>query len=144
MNGRSSKLRTEIATRLDVPEVDVTNMNRRLSSSDQSLNATVRSDGDSEWIDWLVEETPDQEVVYGDTQMLNQRRELLEQAMAILSERDRDILDERRLKDDPSTLEDLSKKYGISRERVRQIEIRAFEKVQKSMKNAAIEQRVGY
>ena len=135
---------TEIATRLDLPEVDVINMNRRLSSSDQSLNATIRDDGDSEWIDWLVEEEPDQEVVYGETQELDQRRKLLKQAMAILSERERDILDERRLKDDPSTLEDLSKKYGISRERVRQIEVRAFEKVQKSMKNAALEQHLGH
>ena len=135
---------TEIATRLDLPEVDVINMNRRLSSSDQSLNATIRDDGDSEWIDWLVEEAPDQEVVYGETQELDQRRKLLKQAMASLSERERDILDERRLKDDPSTLEDLSKKYGISRERVRQIEVRAFEKVQKSMKNAALEQQIGH
>ena len=135
---------TEIATRLDLPEVDVINMNRRLSSSDQSLNATIRDDGDSEWIDWLVEEEPDQEVVYGETQELDQRRKLLKQAMAILSERERGILDERRLKDDPSTLEDLSKKYGISRERVRQIEVRAFEKVQKSMKNAALEQHLGH
>ena len=135
---------TEIATRLDLPEVDVINMNRRLSSSDQSLNATIRDDGDSEWIDWLVEEEPDQEVVYGETQELDQRRKLLKQAMAILSERERDILDERRLKDDPSTLEDLSKKYGISRERVRQIEVRAFVKVQKSMKNAALEQHLGH
>ena len=135
---------TEIATRLDLPEVDVINMNRRLSSSDQSLNATIRDDGDSEWIDWLVEEAPDQEVVYGETQELGQRRKLLKQAMASLSERERDILDERRLKDDPSTLEDLSKKYGINRERVRQIEVRAFEKVQKSMKNAALEQQLGH
>ena len=135
---------TEIATRLDLPEVDVINMNRRLSSSDQSLNATVRDDGDSEWIDWLVEEGPDQEVVYGETQELDQRRKLLKQAMTTLSERERDILDERRLKDDPSTLEDLSKKYGISRERVRQIEVRAFEKVQKSMKNAALERQLGH
>ena len=135
---------TEIATRLDLPEVDVINMNRRLSSSDQSLNATVRDDGDSEWIDWLVEEGPDQEVVYGETQELDQRRKLLKQAMTTLSERERDILDERRLKDDPSTLEDLSKKYGISRERVRQIEVRAFEKVQKSMKNAALERQRGH
>ena len=135
---------TEIATRLDLPEVDVINMNRRLSSSDQSLNATVRDDGDSEWIDWLVEEGPDQEVVYGETQELDQRRKLLKQAMTTLSERERDILDERRLKDDPSTLEDLGKKYGISRERVRQIEVRAFEKVQKSMKNAALERQLGH
>ena len=135
---------TDIATRLDLPEVDVINMNRRLSSSDQSLNATIRDDGDSEWIDWLVEEEPDQEVVYGETQELDQRRKLLKQAMAILSERERDILDERRLKDDPSTLEDLSKKYGISRERVRQIEVRAFVKVQKSIKNAALGQHLGH
>ena len=127
----------QIADRLNVPEREVVNMNRRLSSQDNSLNAPVRADAEGEWQDWLVDESPDQETVYGATEELDMRRELLTDAMQHLNERERDILEKRQLAESPTTLEDLSKVYGISRERVRQIEVRAFEKLQKSMLTAA-------
>ena len=104
-----------------------------------SLNAPVRVDGDGEWQDWLEDDTDSQEVVVAEAQELEKRRELLQEAMHVLNERERNILTERRLKEDSTTLEDLSKVYGISRERVRQIEVRAFEKLQKAMRNAAAE-----
>ncbi len=129
---------SEIADKLNVSDTEVISMNRRLAAPDHSLNAAVRGDGDAEWQDWLVDEAPSQERVLGETEELDERRALLKQAMKGLSERERHILDERRLKDEPTTLEDLSKKYGISRERVRQIEVRAFEKIQKAMRNAAL------
>ena len=129
-----------IAKQLSVPEQDVVQMNRRLSSPDHSLNAPLREAGEGEWQDWLVDESENQEVKLAETQELERRQKLLGQAMNGLNERERYILTERRLKDDPTTLEDLSQKYGISRERVRQIEVRAFEKLQKSMKNLALEQ----
>ena len=129
---------SEIADKLNVSDTEVISMNRRLAAPDHSLNAAVRGDGDAEWQDWLVDEAPSQERVLGETEELDERRALLKQAMKGLSERERHILDERRLKDEPTTLEDLSKKYGISRERVRQIEVRAFEKTQKAMRNAAL------
>ena len=129
---------SEIADKLNVSDTEVISMNRRLAAPDYSLNAAVRGDGDAEWQDWLVDEAPSQERVLGETEELDERRALLKQAMKGLSERERHILDERRLKDEPTTLEDLSKKYGISRERVRQIEVRAFEKTQKAMRNAAL------
>ena len=134
----------EIARQLSVAEKDVVMMNRRMSAPDNSLNAPVRADGegDSEWQDWLVDESESQEVTLAHSEELEKRRELLGQSMAMLNPRERDILTERRLKDDPVTLEQLSKKYGISRERVRQIEVRAFEKLQKSIRNAAIETRL--
>ncbi len=131
-----------IATALDVPEQDVVNMNRRLSSPDHSLNAPLRVDGDGEWQDWLVDEGDDQETLLAEQQELDKRRNLLSQAMECLNEREQHILRERRLKEDPTTLEDLSQIYGISRERVRQIEVRAFEKLQKAIRNAAIEERL--
>ena len=131
-----------IATALDVPEQDVVNMNRRLSSPDHSLNAPLRVDGDGEWQDWLVDEGEDQETLLAEQQELDKRRSLLSQAMECLNEREQHILKERRLKEDPTTLEDLSQIYGISRERVRQIEVRAFEKLQKAIRNAAIEERL--
>ncbi|MDJ0981310.1 MAG: RNA polymerase sigma factor RpoH [Kiloniellales bacterium] len=131
-----------IATALDVPEQDVVNMNRRLSSPDHSLNAPLRVDGDGEWQDWLVDEGEDQETLLAEQQELDKRRNLLSQAMECLNEREQHILKERRLKEDPTTLEDLSQIYGISRERVRQIEVRAFEKLQKAIRNAAIEERL--
>ena len=134
---------TEIATRLDVPEQDVINMNRRLASPDHSLNAPLRADSEGEWQDWLVDDTESQEVRLADQQELDKRRQLLSNAMKHLNERERHILNERRLRDNPTTLEDLSQHYGISRERVRQIEVRAFEKLQKAMRNAAIEERLG-
>jgi RNA polymerase sigma-32 factor len=132
----------KIATELDVPEADVISMNRRLASPDHSLNAPLRSDSEGEWQDWLVDETESQETRLGERQELGLRRDLLEKAMTHLNERERHILGERRLKDNPTTLEDLSQHYGISRERVRQIEVRAFEKLQKAIKAAAIERRL--
>jgi len=132
----------KIATELDVPEADVISMNRRLASPDHSLNAPLRSDSEGEWQDWLVDETESQETKLADRQELGLRRDLLEKAMTHLNERERHILGERRLKDNPTTLEDLSQQYGISRERVRQIEVRAFEKLQKAIKAAAIERRL--
>jgi RNA polymerase sigma-32 factor len=132
----------KIATELDVPEADVISMNRRLASPDHSLNAPLRSDSEGEWQDWLVDETESQEIKLGERQELGLRRDLLEKAMTHLNERERHILGERRLKDNPTTLEDLSQQYGISRERVRQIEVRAFEKLQKAIKAAAIERRL--
>jgi RNA polymerase sigma-32 factor len=130
-----------IAQELAVPESDVVSMNRRLSAPDNSLNAPLRVDGDGEWQDWLVDEEPTQETRLGDRQELGLRRDLLRTAMTHLTARERDILVERRLKDEPATLEDLSQKYGISRERVRQIEVRAFEKLQKAIKTKALERR---
>ncbi|GEO81239.1 RNA polymerase sigma factor RpoH [Pararhodospirillum oryzae] len=125
---------TVIATRLGVPEQDVVSMNRRMGCPDHSLNAPVRADAEGEWQDWLVDEGDDQETRLGDSQELGQRRELLGQALATLNERERDILTQRRLRETPVTLEDLSRHYGISRERVRQIEVRAFEKLSAFMR----------
>ncbi|MDQ2103258.1 RNA polymerase sigma factor RpoH [Azospirillum isscasi] len=131
-----------IATTLDVPEQDVVNMNRRLGAPDHSLNAPLRADSEGEWQDWLVDETANQEISLAESEELGKRRKLLSAAMENLNERERDILVERRLRDNPTTLEDLSQKYGISRERVRQIEVRAFEKLQKAIRNAAVEQKL--
>jgi RNA polymerase sigma-32 factor len=131
-----------IATTLDVPEADVISMNRRLASPDHSLNAPLRSDSEGEWQDWLVDEGESQEAKLGDRQELGLRRDLLAKAMSHLNERERDILTHRRLREQPTTLEDLSQKYDISRERVRQIEVRAFEKLQKAIKSAAMERRL--
>ena len=132
----------KIATELSVPEQDVVAMNRRLSAPDHSLNAQVRADGDGEWQDWLEDESDNQEILIAEAQELDKRRALLREAMNVLNERERHILTERRLKEESSTLEELSKVYGISRERVRQIEVRAFEKLQKAMRNAAAEARL--
>jgi len=132
----------KIATTLDVPEADVVSMNRRLASPDHSLNAPLRSDSEGEWQDWLVDETESQETMLGERQELGLRRDLLVKAMTHLNERERHILTERRLKENPTTLEDLSQQYGISRERVRQIEVRAFEKLQKAIKAAVVERRL--
>ena len=129
----------KIAEELDVAEADVVSMNRRLASPDHSLNAPVRTDGEGEWQDWLVDDREDQETELGEREEMTRRRRLLSQALKGLNDRERNILTQRRLQDEPVTLEDLSQQYGISRERVRQIEVRAFEKLQKSMKNAAIE-----
>ncbi len=132
----------KIAQRLSVPEEDVIQMNRRLASPDHSLNAPLRAEGEGEWQDWLVDETDNQEVRLGESQELRRRRRLLQDSMKQLNDRERHILSERRLKDPPATLEDLSQHYGISRERVRQIEVRAFEKIQKGIKNTLIHERV--
>jgi RNA polymerase sigma-32 factor len=135
---------SKIATELGVPEVDVVNMNRRLAAPDHSLNAPLRSDGEGEgeWQDWLVDDEPDQETDLGERQELGLRRDLLQKAMSHLTDRERDILAERRLRDEPVTLEDLSQRYGISRERVRQIEVRAFEKLQRAIRAAASDRRL--
>ena len=130
----------KIAEELEVSEADVVSMNRRLASPDHSLNAPVRIDGEGEWQDWLVDERDDQETELAEREELGNRRHLLANALTGLSERERHILTQRRLMENPVTLEDLSQQYGISRERVRQIEVRAFEKLQKSMKNALIDQ----
>ncbi len=133
-----------IAKELSVPEKDVVSMNRRLAGPDGSLNAPLRKDGDGdgEWMDWLVDDSVSQEVELVERDELEKRRGLLNQAMEALNEREHHILNERRLREDPVTLEDLSQQYNISRERVRQIEVRAFEKLQKAMKNLTIEQQV--
>ena len=133
----------KIAHELSVSESDVVQMNRRLASPDHSLNAPLREDGDGEWQDWLVDEEDNQETKLADAEETRNRRRLLETALKSLNSRERRILVARRLRDDPTTLEDLSQEYGISRERVRQIEVRAFEKLQRTMKNLAIEQRLG-
>ena len=131
----------KIAHALDVPEVDVVNMNRRLSAPDHSLNASVRADGEGEWQDWLVDTSDSQETELAEREELSGRKSLLANALKTLNDRERHILIERRLKENPTTLEDLSQQYNVSRERVRQIEVRAFEKLQKSMQLAVTEQR---
>jgi len=134
---------SQIATKLGVLDEEVVSMNRRLSGGDASLNSPLRSDSESEWQDWLVDDqTPSQESVIADTQERGIRMELLQEAMAELTDRERHILTERRLKDEPTTLEELASQYGVSRERVRQIEVRAFEKLQKSMRAAAEERNL--
>jgi RNA polymerase sigma-32 factor len=125
-----------IATRLGVPEAEVVSMNRRLASPDSSLNAPMGGDSESEWQDWLADDTLDQETRLAESEELEERRTLLSTALEELTPRERDILEARRLSEEPVTLEDLSVKYDISRERVRQIEVRAFEKLQEKMKAA--------
>ncbi len=117
-------------------------MNRRLAGPDHSLNAPLRDDSEGEWIDWLVDDATDQETVAANQQEFSSRHQMLVGAMKCLTDRERHILTERRLKDDPTTLQDLSTVYGISRERVRQIEVRAFEKVRKSVRGAAIREHM--
>jgi RNA polymerase sigma-32 factor len=127
----------KLADQLGVTEREVTDMNRRLSGPDSSLNAPLRSESESEWQDWLADDTADQETRLAEREELGDRHELLGRAMDTLSERERAILQARRLQDEPATLEELSQKYGVSRERVRQIEVRAFEKLQAAMQGAA-------
>ena len=133
---------TKIATELNVPEQDVMSMNSRLASQDHSLNAPLRADSEGEWQDWLVDESEDQETQFADREEFDSRRGMLGEAMVALNKRERHILTERRLRENPRTLEELSQEYNISRERVRQIEVRAFEKLQKAMKNLAMEQKL--
>jgi RNA polymerase sigma-32 factor len=124
-----------IAKRLGVTEQDVIDMNRRLGG-DASLNAPIREEGDSgEWQDWLVDDRDSQEAILAQSEELENRRSALSDALGVLNERERRIFEARRLVDDPVTLEDLASEFGVSRERVRQIEVRAFEKVQKAVKN---------
>ena len=132
----------EISNRLQVSETEVINMNRRLGGGDHSLNAPLRDEGECEWQDWLVDTGDSQETLVGDAEELSGRRQLLKHAMKDLSQRERHIITERWIKDIPSTLQSLSDQYGISRERIRQIEVRAFEKLRKTVKNAVIEQRI--
>ncbi|MBC7139936.1 MAG: RNA polymerase sigma factor RpoH [Defluviimonas sp.] len=131
----------QIARDLNVTEAEVVSMNRRLSGGDASLNAMVGSDGDSatQWQDWLEDEDADQASAYEERDELQARHALLVEAMDVLNEREKDILMQRRLEDDPATLEDLSAQYEVSRERIRQIEVRAFEKLQKRMQELARE-----
>ena len=133
-----------IATDLGVTEDEVISMNRRLSGGDASLNAMVGTEGDSatQWQDWLEDEDADQAADYEAKDELSVRRELLAEALSVLNEREQDILTQRRLQDQPITLEDLSGQYGVSRERIRQIEVRAFEKLQKRMQELAVKRGV--
>ncbi len=129
----------KIATDLGVTETEVVSMNRRLSGGDASLNAMVGSDGESatQWQDWLEDETADQAGDYEERDEMDSRRELLAEAMGVLNDREKDILAQRRLQDKAITLEELSSQYGVSRERIRQIEVRAFEKLQTKMQELA-------
>jgi RNA polymerase sigma-32 factor len=132
---------TKIARLLDVPEQDVVSMNRRLAAPDNSLNAPLRQEGEGEWQDWLVDDSESQEQTLADREEASGRKALLSNALKTLNDRERRILTERRLQDNPTTLEALSQDYNISRERVRQIEVRAFEKLQKAMKQQVAERR---
>jgi|TARA_B110000263_G_scaffold148467_1_gene128779 RNA polymerase sigma-32 factor len=127
---------SEIAQKLNVKKDEVVSMNRRLSGKESSLNAPIGEDGD-EWQDWLTDKGMDQELKFAQKEEMDQRKDLLKDSIKILNDREKEILYARRLNDDPITLEDLSKKYKISRERIRQIENKAFEKVQKHMLNSA-------
>lgn len=130
----------QIATTLHVTEQDVVNMNQRLTG-DASLNAPMRADeGSSEWQDWLVDDTPSQETALGESEEYTERMGLLTNAMADLNDREKAIFQARRLRDEPATLEELAQEYNVSRERIRQIEVRAFEKVQEAVQKAAQEQ----
>ena len=127
---------SEIAKKLNVKEEEVVSMNRRLSGKEHSLNAPIGEDGD-QWQDWVVDKEMDQELRFAQQEEMGQRKDLLQDSLKILNEREKEILYARRLTDEPLTLEDLSKKYKISRERIRQIENKAFEKLQKHMLNSA-------
>ena len=132
-----------IATKLGVLDSEVISMNRRLAGPDASLNAPLRADSENEWQDWLEDkDAVSQETHLAESEEYSLRMGLLEEAMSELTDRERHILTERRLKDEPATLEALAAEYGVSRERVRQIEVRAFEKLQKAMRAAAVEQRL--
>ncbi len=132
----------KIAKNLNVSKKEVTEMNRRLAGPDHSLNAPLKEDGEGEWQDWLVDSSPTQEYTISNSQELNQRKDLLDEAINVLSPREKYIMVQRRLKDKPKTLEDLSNHYKISRERVRQIEVRAMEKLKKSVKNLLIKRNL--
>ena len=127
----------EISKRLDVESHEVVNMNRRMMGQEKSLNDPIKSGETDEWQDWLVDDSLDQELLVSQKQEYDDKKELLNSAMQILNGREKEIIKARRLSDEPKTLEELSKKYKISRERIRQIETKAFEKLQKSMINAS-------
>ncbi len=126
----------EISKRLDVDSSEVINMNRRMMGQEKSLNDPIKAGEQDEWQDWLVDDSLDQELIVSQKQEYDDKKELLNTAMKILNEREKEIIEARRLSENPKTLEELSKKYKISRERIRQIETKAFEKLQKSMINA--------
>jgi len=127
----------EISRRLNVKKEEVISMNRRLQGKEKSLNDPIKDEGGGEWQDWITDDRIDQELKYSHQQELDQRKKLMDDSMGILNTREKEILIARRLSEETSTLEDLSKKYKISRERIRQIETKAFEKLQKAMLNAA-------
>ena len=127
----------EISDRLGVKSEEVVSMNRRMMGNEKSLNEPIKSGEKSEWQDWVVDKNLDQELSISQKQELDEKKSLLYEAMKVLNEREKKIIEERKLADEPKTLEELSKKYKISRERIRQIEIKAFEKLQKSMLNSS-------
>ncbi|MEA1937529.1 MAG: RNA polymerase sigma factor RpoH [Pseudomonadota bacterium] len=129
---------TEIADRLNVSENEVVSMNRRIASQDHSLNAPLKTENGGEWQDWLIDEQDNQEVNLAEKEELSNRREMLIDSMGVLKEREREILINRRLKDPPVTLEELSNRFDVSRERIRQIEVRAFDKLRHAMRAATI------
>jgi RNA polymerase sigma-32 factor len=134
---------TKIATDLGVTETEVVSMNRRMAmGGDTSLNVPMREDGEGQWQDWLADDAPLQDSIVAEQQEKDVRHDMLVSAMDDLNDREKHILTERRLTDDPKTLEELSQVYGVSRERVRQIEVRAFEKLQKAMMRIAGEKRL--
>ena len=127
----------EISKRLNVKKEEVVSMNRRLSGKEKSLNDPIKGEDGTEWLDWIVDNKTDQELKLSHEQEFSQKKKLMDNSMSILNPREKEILTARRLSDDVATLEELSKKYKVSRERIRQIETRAFEKLQKAMLNAA-------
>ena len=139
--GNTDELRSEhveeISKRLNVKKEEVISMNRRLLGKEKSLNDPIKAENDTEWQDWVVDDKLDQELKLSHEQELNRKKELMDNSMSILNQREKEILTARRLAEDVATLEDLSKKYKVSRERIRQIETKAFEKLQKAMLNAA-------
>ena len=132
----------EIADRLDVSEKEVTEMEGRMSGNDYSLNAVVSAEGEEEWQDWLVDEDADHEIKIAENEEISKRKELLSKAINILNDREKNIIKDRKLSEDPKTLDELSKEYKISRERIRQIEERAFQKLQMEMLNLAKERKL--
>ena len=131
----------KISNQLNVPEKEVINMNRRLSGGDPSLNASIKTDGEQtgEWQDWLESDEPNQEETYSEREEENLRKEMINESLQVLNERELDIIQTRKLSDTPTTLEDLSEKYNISRERIRQIEVRALEKVKEALEQSMSE-----
>jgi len=132
----------EIADRLDVSEKEVTEMEGRMSGNDYSLNAVVSAEADEEWQEWLVDEDADHEIKIAENEEISKRKELLSKAINILNDREKNIIKDRKLSEDPKTLDELSKEYKISRERIRQIEERAFQKLQIEMLNLAKEKKL--
>ena len=134
----------KISNQLNVPEKEVINMNRRLSGGDPSLNATIKADGDQtgEWQDWLESDEPNQEESYSEKEEENLRKEMINESLQVLNDRELDIIQTRKLSDTPTTLEELSEKYNISRERIRQIEVRALEKVKEALEQSMYERNI--